>query len=336
MNNMHPQSKKRVRSTIMLIIIALLIFCIVFVTLTPYPAAYFLRSLFKKPNMAPPLNYATMEENVVVYSDLEYPSSFPNNTLDVYLPKNTDENTPVVLWIHGGAYVGGDKSDIRYYATALASEGYAVVCMNYALAPEHNYPTPLMQIDDMMNWINSVSDEYSFDISCIILAGDSAGAQLAMQYVIAVNSTAYAAQSGICISPLPYEIKGLLLYCGPYNAQRMANADGVLKFFLQRSAWAYFNTDNWVEEFGYVISVDAHITPFLPPAFITDSNTLSFEAHGIDLVHAFQVNNIYVESYFFSVDFEKTIHEYQFLMDTPAGEECFRRTLYFLEIICNR
>jgi hypothetical protein len=47
--------------------------------------------------------------------------------------------SPVVLWAHGGAYVGDDKANVGEYASCLACDGYAVVYMNYELAPKGHY-----------------------------------------------------------------------------------------------------------------------------------------------------------------------------------------------------
>ena len=54
---------------------------------------------------------------------------------------------PCIVWVHGGAYAGGDKEDVTAYAKHLASFGYIVISMNYSLAPKAQYPTPLL------NWM---------------------------------------------------------------------------------------------------------------------------------------------------------------------------------------
>ena len=298
---------------------------------TPRPAAWLLHRMFKTPRLAPPAGYAEMEEQVEVVRDVRYPSQFQSNTADVYLPRNAVGKRPVILWAHGGAYVGGDKTDVVYYATALASQGYVVVSANYALAPGENYPAPLLQMGEACRWLAAVQEEYQLDMERLTLAGDSAGAHLMAQFALVQTSAVYAALCGIEATPEAKGIKSLLLYCGPYDAARMGEAEGLLGFFLQRSSWAYFGTRNWQREYGGQISVAEHVTPEFPPAFITDSNTMSFRMHAEELAAALQSKNVPAETYFMSVEEEKTTHEYQFLMDTPAGEECFARTLAFLQ-----
>ena len=49
--------------------------------------------------------------------------------------KGDQKYVPTIFWIHGGAFVAGDKNDVRKYATYIASHGYNVVNINYPLAP---------------------------------------------------------------------------------------------------------------------------------------------------------------------------------------------------------
>jgi len=56
------------------------------------------------------------------------------NKIDVFIKKGIVDKVPVVIWIHGGAFVGGDKKDVRTYASAICANGYNVVSMNYEMA----------------------------------------------------------------------------------------------------------------------------------------------------------------------------------------------------------
>src|SRR5690349_8698424 len=56
-----------------------------------------------------------------------------SNTMDVYLPENRNTSTKVLVFVHGGSWSSGDKSEFTTYATAMRAKGYAVVNMNYRL-----------------------------------------------------------------------------------------------------------------------------------------------------------------------------------------------------------
>ena len=319
--------------------IIVLIICIVIIagivaafTLTPLPASKLLRALFSKARTSPHPDNDKMNELINIFNDVEYPSKNSRNFVDVYMPKRTlFDKVPVIVWAHGGAYVGGDKKDVHYYATALASEGYVVVSMNYELAPEAKYPTPIRQTAEVFEWLATVADEYHIDMDKIVLAGDSAGAHMMSQFALLQGSPEY---SSLCqIDPVldPKVIKGILLYCGPYDATKLGAIAGPIGALLNRSAWAYYGCKNWVEEFGGRISIVYLIENYFPPAFITDSNKMSFLAHAKELEAVLQEKGLVCATYFMTEEEEKTMHEYQSRMGTPAGLECYKRTVEFLK-----
>ena len=84
----------------------------------------------------------------IVYGDDE---KFKNwQLLDVYRPRSggTDSlsKLPVIISIHGGAWVYGDKDVYQFYGMSLAQHGFAVVNLSYRLAPEYKYPADIEDI----------------------------------------------------------------------------------------------------------------------------------------------------------------------------------------------
>jgi len=73
----------------------------------------------------------------------------------------------------------------------LASEGYAIVNINYELAPKAKYPAQLIQIGEAYEFIEN-SDLYPFiDKDIIYFGGDSAGAHIAAQFIIVQTNPDY-------------------------------------------------------------------------------------------------------------------------------------------------
>ncbi|WP_294822373.1 alpha/beta hydrolase [uncultured Flavobacterium sp.] len=104
-------------------------------------------------------------------------------SMDVYLPANRDENTKVIVLVHGGAWTSGSKEDVTSLVTLLQQRfpGHAVVNINYRLATETSPALP-KQIDDIKSVLEylegsdyHISDDYAF-------IGFSAGAHLSMLY----------------------------------------------------------------------------------------------------------------------------------------------------------
>jgi acetyl esterase/lipase len=99
--------------------------------------------------------------------------------LDVYAP-TTGKNLPVVVWIHGGGWQAGDKKEVHHKPQAFADKGFVFVSVNYRLLPDK--VTIKQMAEDVaraIRWVHDHAKDYGGDPDTIIVAGHSAGAQLA-------------------------------------------------------------------------------------------------------------------------------------------------------------
>jgi len=160
--------------------------CIV-VSVSPKPFAWYMRQRFGTGvgvNTVTPPSYQELSEKVRVEKDIEYPSQFRGNRLDVFSAKGATGPLPTILWTHGGGFVGGDKAGIARWATMIAAKGYTVVSINYELAWENHYPGPLIQFGEAYEFLKHEPQRFPFaDFHRLIIGGDSAGAQIASQCV---------------------------------------------------------------------------------------------------------------------------------------------------------
>ncbi len=128
--------------------------------------------------------------------DIKYashPNSDPKlNMLDVYLPKK-GSNSPVLIWIHGGALAYGEKEYVQEKAEYFTKKGYVFVSINYRLSPKVVHPVHVQDVSDAIMWVHKNSVHYSADASKIFLMGHSAGAHLAA--LVATDET-YIKRSG--------------------------------------------------------------------------------------------------------------------------------------------
>jgi acetyl esterase/lipase len=121
----------------------------------------------------------------------------PDAVLDVYHRTGARCPAPTIVWVHGGAFVGGSKEELRHWFELLADAGYTVVAPRYSLAPESTYPTPVRQVMAVLGHVCAHAGRLRVDPHRLVLAGDSAGAQLAAQVATLVTSPVYAEQVGI-------------------------------------------------------------------------------------------------------------------------------------------
>ena len=69
------------------------------------------------------------------------------------------------FWVHGGGFVGGDKSGVKEFATKLVSDAnIAVVAMNYELAPDSEYPNQVLQVNELVKDLLAEGDDKLLDM----------------------------------------------------------------------------------------------------------------------------------------------------------------------------
>ncbi len=96
--------------------------------------------------------------------------------LDIYLPEKVDQALPLVIYIHGGGWSGGDK---KYFpAQVLVSQGYAVASINYRFIKEAIFPAQIHDCKGAVRWLRAHAKEYHFDPDHFGVWGDSAGGHL--------------------------------------------------------------------------------------------------------------------------------------------------------------
>ncbi len=99
--------------------------------------------------------------------------------LDVYYPEKNDGKLPVIIDVHGGGWMYGDKELNKIYCEYLAARGFIVFNMSYRLVPEVLVDEQLRDVSAAIKWINDNLDRFPADRSRIMLTGDSAGGMLA-------------------------------------------------------------------------------------------------------------------------------------------------------------
>ena len=98
--------------------------------------------------------------------------------LDVYAPPKA-KNLPVVFWIHGGGWQGGDKADVQLKPQVFADKGFVFVSTNYRLLPDVDMGTIVRDVATAIRWVHDHIAEYGGDPDRLLVMGHSAGARLA-------------------------------------------------------------------------------------------------------------------------------------------------------------
>lgn len=99
-------------------------------------------------------------------------------SLDIYAPANA-KNLPVVFWIHGGGWQGGDKDDVKLKPQMFMDKGFVFVSTNYRLWPNVEMGVLIRDVAQSFKWVHDHIAEYGGDPKRVLVGGHSAGAQLA-------------------------------------------------------------------------------------------------------------------------------------------------------------
>lgn len=118
--------------------------------------------------------------------DVSYASLSPAQKLDIYWPAEGNGPFPVILVLHGGAFMGGDKRDSQLTPMLEGlSRGYAVVSMNYRMSGEAIFPALVQDVRAAIRWIRANAERFLFDPAKIASWGGSAGGYLALMAGVA-------------------------------------------------------------------------------------------------------------------------------------------------------
>jgi acetyl esterase/lipase len=116
---------------------------------------------------------------MVVLRDIEYvPGGHERQKLDLYLPKEPDPNgrRPLIVWVHGGAWLGGSKD--RPPALPFVDKGCAVASINYRLSQHATFPAQLQDCKAAIRWLRASAGRYGYDPNRVGVWGASAGGHL--------------------------------------------------------------------------------------------------------------------------------------------------------------
>jgi acetyl esterase/lipase len=123
----------------------------------------------------------------VIRRGIEYSSGpgRPPTLLDLYLPDGV-ARPPLVVWIHGGAFVSGDRVALPPTLApgsvfgALTAAGLGCASIDYRLAPAAHYPAPIADVRDALAFLRERAQRYGYDADRLGLWGESAGGLLAL------------------------------------------------------------------------------------------------------------------------------------------------------------
>ena len=163
-----------------------------------------------------PISYPSLH-GIEVHRNIAYGKSPDRaHTLDVWRPKDIREPLPVVLYVHGGAFRICSKESHWLMALLHAKRGFLVFNINYRLAPKHRFPAAVKDVARAFRWAHTHAERYGGDPDRMVLAGESAGANLVLSMALASSLR----QEEPWLSELyddPIPIRAVMAACGIFQ-----------------------------------------------------------------------------------------------------------------------
>ena len=163
---------------------------------------------------------ATVIPRVARYAshrDLAYADGV--RTIDLYLPSR-GAPAPVVVWLHGGSWVAGDKVPVPPVVLDLRDRGFAIASVNYRLTGLSTYPAQLHDVKGSIRWLRAHANEYGFDPARVYLVGFSAGGHLASLAALTSGDATLEGDVG-GNREQSSAVAGVVAYAGPSDIGRL-------------------------------------------------------------------------------------------------------------------
>jgi acetyl esterase/lipase len=157
-----------------------------------------------------------LPENVEWRKDIEYGKVGDRSLkLDLYVPKERTGKLPLLIFIHGGGWKGGDKADYRIYTQVFAQKGYIVASVGYRLTGEAKFPACVNDVKCAVRYLRKNADELGIDADRIGVVGGSAGGHLAMMTGYSSDVPELEGDGGN--AGVSSHVKAVVNIYGPYN-----------------------------------------------------------------------------------------------------------------------
>lgn len=154
-------------------------------------------------------------------ADLAYAETSPAQKLDLYLPARHGDLVPLVVYVHGGAFMGGDKGDELRGLPGLLDAGIAMASVNYRLSGEATFPAGGADVFAAVRWLKAHAADYGIDPDRFGAWGDSAGATLVSLLGTVGDQKSVMDDAGLGNEGISSAVRAVVDFYGPSDFRTM-------------------------------------------------------------------------------------------------------------------
>jgi len=255
-------------------------------------------------------------EDVIRSENISY-GPHKMNVLDVYRPAGADPKLPVIVSVHGGGWVYGDKKLYSHYCLSLAQRGFVVVNFTYRLSPENKFPCHLEDTVMVFDWMRMNATRYGIDRDNIFAVGDSAGGHILALYCAMCTNPDFAAKFDF--KPVKGVVpKAIALNCAVLDIDEARNGMGGTTLKLMKDVLPNKGTE---EEFQLVNPI-AYVNEKFPPCYIMTANEDFLRAQPDTFTKKLDACGVPYVYKMYGSEFDKLGHVFHLDMRNETGKLC--------------
>ncbi len=201
-------------------------------------------------------------DDVIEIKNIEYGKVGDRSLqLDLYQPKEMKKPAPGLIFIHGGAWKGGDRKIMKYYCVRFAQKGYVTATISYRFSQEAPFPAAVSDTKCAVRWMRANAEQYIIDPDQIGISGNSAGGHLSM--MAAYSSDVHELEGKGGNPEISSRVQAVVDFYGP--------TDLTIPFAIKQSATRDFFGGKTYDEAPALYSLASpitHVTKDDPPTLI--------------------------------------------------------------------
>lgn len=210
--------------------------------------------------------------------------------LNVYVKKGfTTKNRPLLIDIHGGGWVYGDKDTNGLLCMDFAKKDYIVMSMSYRLIPENQLLDSIKDIFDSLHYLYSLKDKYNIDFNKVAIMGDSAGGHLNM-LINAINNSAMLLDY-FKVNKLPFTIKCIIANHPAITINNILK-DKEYERTFKRLAFGYGYTKSYYYPYIHAKRFSNFLDKSIPILVITSIEDNLVRKHAFELLNILKKKQI--------------------------------------------
>lgn len=259
----------------------------------------------------------TTPDDIKRFDNISYGPYGDENLMDIYVQKDVTAPQATIVNIHGGGWVYGSKEIYQFYCMNLAQHGFTVVNLNYRLAPENRFPSPLEDVNQVLTFLEKNGKDYFVDIEKLVLVGDSAGAQIASHYAAIFTNEEFAKLFDFTLPNV--QIKALGLNCGKYDASNFKAIGLDTVFYEYIDCMETKPSEELLKKFETI----KHITDKFPPSFVMSCHNDFLLHNAQPMYDILREHGVYAEIKIYGSKKQKEIaHVFHVNIKLPEATKC--------------